>query len=340
MLDQLGRPLRDLRISVTDRCNLRCAYCMPREVFGAGFAFLDRRELLSFEEITRLARSFAGMGVAKVRLTGGEPLLRRDLERLVEMLAGIEGIADIALTTNGLSLAAKARPLSDAGLNRVTVSLDALDRQTLSRMSDAPVSPERILESIDAAANAGLDPVKVNMVVRRGLNDHCVVPMAERFRGSGHVLRFIEYMDVGSSNGWRAEHVMPAGEILAVIDERWPLQELPPTSEGEVASRYRYRDGAGEIGLVHSISKPFCGGCTRLRLSADGRLYTCLFATDGHDVRALLRGSADEAELDRRLRALWSGRADRYSAERADAARRSRAGASRMAKIEMSYIGG
>jgi cyclic pyranopterin phosphate synthase len=340
MLDQLGRPLQDLRISVTDRCNLRCSYCMPREVFGAGFAFLERRELLSFEEITRLVRTLAPLGVVKIRLTGGEPLLRRDLERLVEMLGAVAGIADIALTTNGLLLAAKAHALRDAGLNRVTVSLDSLERQTLSRMSDAPVSPERILAGIDAAADAGLHPMKVNMVVRRGLNDHCIAAMAERFRHSGHVLRFIEYMDVGSSNGWRVQDVVPAGEILAVIDERWPLQELPPTADGEVASRYRYRDGAGEIGLIHSISKPFCGGCTRLRLSADGRLYTCLFATEGHDVRALLRGGADEAELGSRLRALWSARADRYSAERSQAARRPRAGASRMAKIEMSYIGG
>jgi cyclic pyranopterin phosphate synthase len=337
MLDQLGRPLRDLRISVTDRCNLRCSYCMPREVFGAGFAFLERRELLSFEEITRLARTLAALGVVNNRLTGGEPLLRRDLERLVEMLAAVAGIADIALTTNGLLLAAKAHALRDAGLNRVTVSLDSLERQTLSRMSDARVSPERILEGIDAAADAGLHPVKVNMVVRRGLNDHCVAAMAERFRHSGHVLRFIEYMDVGSSNGWRVQDVVPAGEILAVIDERWPLQELPPRVDGEVASRYRYRDGAGEIGLIHSISKPFCGGCTRLRLSADGRLYTCLFASEGHDVRALLRGGADGPELDRRLRALWSARADRYSAERADAAPVPAADAP---KIEMSYIGG
>jgi cyclic pyranopterin phosphate synthase len=341
MLDQLGRPLRDLRISVTDRCNLRCSYCMPREVFGPGFAFLERRELLSFEEITRLARVLTAEGVVKIRLTGGEPLLRRGLERLVEMLAGIEGIADIALTTNGLLLAAKARALSDAGLNRVTVSLDALDRHTLSSMSDAPVSPERILEGIDAAAHAGLQPVKVNMVVRRGLNEHCVPAMAERFRRSGHVLRFIEYMDVGSSNGWRAQEVVPASEILAVIDERWPLRELPPVGEGEVASRYRYRDGAGEIGLVHSISKPFCGSCTRLRLSADGKLYTCLFATEGHDVRALLRGGAEDAELDQRLRELWSARADRYSAERAEGARRRpAAGTSGMRRIEMSYIGG
>jgi cyclic pyranopterin phosphate synthase len=340
MLDQLGRPLRDLRISVTDRCNLRCTYCMPREVFGAGFTFLERSELLSFEEITRLTRPLAAMGVVKIRLTGGEPLLRRDLERLVEMLAGIEGIADIALTTNGLLLAAKARALSDAGMDRVTVSLDSLDPQTLSKLSDAPVSPERILEGVDAAADAGLHPVKVNMVVRRGLNDHCVAPMAERFRHSGHVLRFIEYMDVGSTNGWRAQDVVPAGEILAVIDELWPLQELPPTGEGEVASRYRYRDGAGEIGLIHSISKPFCGGCTRLRLSADGKLYTCLFATDGHDVRALVRGVARDDELDRRLRELWRTRADRYSAERWDDALRPAARAPRTAKIEMSYIGG
>ena len=338
MLDQLGRPLRDLRISVTDRCNLRCPYCMPREVFGPGFQFLERSELLSFEEITRVARAMADQGVVKIRLTGGEPLLRRELERLVEMLAVIDGVAEIALTTNGLLLAAKARSLHDAGLSRVTVSLDALDRETLARMSGGAVTPERILAAIDAAAEAGLRPVKVNMVVRRGFNEHCVAAMAERFRHSGHVLRFIEYMDVGSTNGWEMRDVVAGDEILAVIQERWPLEELPPSREGEVASRYRYSDGAGEIGLIQSVSKPFCGACNRARLSADGRLYTCLFATTGHDVRALLRGGAEDPELDRRLREIWGGRSDRYSAERASAG----AGedGAHAAKIEMSYIGG
>ena len=341
MLDQLGRPLRDLRISVTDRCNLRCLYCMPREVFGPGFAFLDRSELLTFEEITLIARALAERGVEKIRLTGGEPLLRRQLERLVEMLAGIDGIAEIALTTNGLLLAARARALADAGLTRVTVSLDALDRETLARTSGAPVSPERILAAIDAAAQAGLAPVKVNMVVRRGLNEHHVAAMAERFRHSGHVLRFIEYMDVGSTNGWRVADVVAAAEILAVIGERWPLEQLPASREGEVASRYRYRDGAGEIGIIHSVSKPFCGGCTRARLSADGKLYTCLFASAGHDLRALVRAGAGERDLERRLGEIWGARSDRYSAERLQLAR-SGGGepGSRPAKVEMSYIGG
>jgi cyclic pyranopterin phosphate synthase len=336
MLDQLGRPLRDLRISVTDRCNLRCTYCMPREVFGPGFTFLERSELLSFEEITRLTRPLAAMGVAKIRLTGGEPLLRRDLERLVEMLAGIEGISDIALTTNGLLLAAKASALSDAGMGRVTVSLDSLDPQTLSKLSDAPVSPERILAGVDAAADAGMRPVKVNMVVRRGLNDHCVAPMAERFRHSGHVLRFIEYMDVGSTNGWTGEDVVPAGEILERIAARWPLEALAPTRAGEVATRHRYSDGGGEIGMIHSVSEPFCGSCSRARLSADGKLFTCLFARRGHDLRALLRGGASDLEIAERTRGIWSARGDRYSAERAARERASE----EPAKVEMSYIGG
>jgi cyclic pyranopterin phosphate synthase len=314
---------------------------MPREVFGPGFQFLPRSELLTFEEIARVARAAAAQGATKIRLTGGEPLLRRELERLVEMLAGIDGVAEIALTTNGLLLAAKARSLHDAGLSRVTVSLDALDRETLARMSGASVVPERILAAIDAAAAAGLRPVKVNMVVRRGFNEHCVVAMAERFRHSGHVLRLIEYMDVGATNGWRMQDVVPGAEMLAVLQERWPLEELPPTNRGEVASRYRYRDGAGEIGLIQSVSKPFCGACTRARLSADGKLYTCLFATDGHDLRALLRGGADGPELDLRLRDLWRGRSDRYSAERAEPAGAAAADPGSVpAKVEMSYIGG
>jgi cyclic pyranopterin phosphate synthase len=341
MLDRLGRPLRDLRISVTDRCNLRCPYCMPREVFGPGFAFLQRSELLTFEEISRIARALAARGVEKIRLTGGEPLLRRELERLVEMLAGIEGIQEIALTTNGLLLAGRARALRDAGLTRVTVSLDALDRETLTRMSGATLAPERILASIDAAADAGLEPVKVNMVVRRGFNEHCVVPMAARFRESGHVVRFIEFMDVGSTNGWTPHEVVPAAEILEQIGARWPLEELAPSRDGEVASRYRYTDGAGEIGVIHSVTEPFCGGCTRARLSADGKLHTCLFATAGHDLRELLRAGADDRELEARLREIWGGRSDRYSAERGEAlAEGDGDSGTRPAKIEMSYIGG
>jgi cyclic pyranopterin phosphate synthase len=357
MLDRLERPLRDLRISVTDRCNLRCRYCMPREVFGPGFAFLPRAELLGYEEIARIVRVLAAEGVRKVRLTGGEPLLRRGLERLVEMLAVIDGVEDIALTTNGLLLAGQAKSLSDAGLRRVTVSLDALDEGVLHAISDMPLSPARILAAIDAAAAAGLSPVKVNMVVRRGLNDCDVLAMAEHFRHSGHVLRFIEYMDVGSTNGWRREDVVASAEIRAALESRWPLEALAPARGGEVARRYRYRDGAGEIGFISSVSEPFCGGCTRARLSADGKLYTCLFATGGHDVRALVRGGHSDEALTRAIRAIWSRREDRYSAERAELPARHRRpardspapGAASVdehnrergrARVEMSYIGG
>jgi GTP 3',8-cyclase len=351
VLDRLDRRLRDLRISVTDRCNMRCPYCMPREVFGPGHAFLDRAELLSFEEIARLAAVLAAQGVTKLRLTGGEPLLRRGLERLVEMLTRVEGIEDVALTTNGLLLAARARSLADAGLDRVTVSLDSLDAGVLRSMSDTPVSPARILEGIEAASAAGLEPVKVNMVVRRGVNEHSVLAMAERFRFRPQVLRFIEYMDVGSTNGWRLAEVVPASEILATIAARWPLQPLPATRAGEVATRYRYRDGGGEIGLIHSVSAPFCGGCTRARLSADGHLFTCLFARSGHDLRALLRSGASDAEIAERMGAIWTAREDRYSLMRTresaavdplqpihDAQEQAREAS--QPKVEMSYIGG
>jgi cyclic pyranopterin phosphate synthase len=336
MLDRLKRPLRDLRISVTDRCNLRCPYCMPREVFGPDFPFLERDKLLSFEEITTVVRMAAAHGVTKVRLTGGEPLLRRELDRLVEMLARVPGVSDIALTTNGLLLARYAQRLRDAGLDRVTVSLDALDTTALRGMSDAEVSPELVLEGIDAATRAGLEPVKVNMVVRRGRNDHCVQDMAEHFRHRPEIVRFIEFMDVGSTNGWRAADVVPASEILAVIAARWPVEPLAPAREGEVATRYRYRDGGGEIGLIHSVSSPFCGGCTRARLSADGQLFTCLFARRGHDLRGLLRSGAGDDELERRLRQIWGARTDRYSAERSTGMDSHEA----RPKIEMSYIGG
>ncbi|MGN6372327.1 MAG: GTP 3',8-cyclase MoaA [Solirubrobacteraceae bacterium] len=331
-LDRLSRPLCDLRVSVTDRCNLRCPYCLPREAFGSGFAFMPPSELLSFEEITRVCGLFARLGVSKIRLTGGEPLLRRGLERLVEMLVRVEGIEEVALTTNGTLLSAKAKPLADAGLRRVTVSLDALDQDVFESMSDTHAPLARVLEGIDAAGAAGLAPVKVNMVVRRGVNDHCVLPMAEHFRARPETLRFIEYMDVGNSNRWRLEEVMPAAEILATIAERWPLQALEPERPGEVATRYRYSDGAGEIGVIHSVSKPFCGSCTRARMSAEGKLYTCLFATRGVDLRSMLRADIDDQELQARLRAIWSARSDRYSAERA------RGTAAK--KIEMSYIGG
>jgi GTP 3',8-cyclase len=334
--------MRDLRISVTDRCNMRCRYCMPREVFGAGHRFLPREQLLSFEEIARVAASLAGRGVRKIRLTGGEPLLRRDLEKLVAMLAAIEEIEDLSLTTNGLLLARRAQGLADAGLDRVTVSLDALDPATLRRIADAPVAPERILEGIEAATAAGLGPVKVNMVVRGGVNDGEILAMASRFRHRPQVLRFIEYMDVGSTNGWRREHVVPAAEILAGIAARWPLEPLPPTTPGEVATRYRYADGAGEIGVIHAVTAPFCHGCTRARLSADGRLYTCLFASGGHDLRELLRTGAGERELDAALAGVWAGRSDRYSAERSAAPPAGPSGdaSAGRPRVEMSYIGG
>jgi cyclic pyranopterin phosphate synthase len=333
--DALDRSLRDLRISVTDRCNLRCRYCMPREVFGADFAFLPREQLLSFAEITRVVRTLAAHGVSRVRLTGGEPLLRRDLARLVEMIAAVDGIEDLALTTNGLLLARHARRLRDAGLRRVTVSLDALGEADLRAISDAPITSGPILEGIALAAEVGLTPVKVNMVVRRGYNEHCLTAMAERFRHTRQILRFIEFMDVGTSNGWRREAVVPSSEVLAAIGTRWPLEALPPSREGEVATRYRYSDGGGEIGVISSVSGPFCSSCTRARLSADGRLFTCLFAARGHDLRALLRGGADDAALERRLLAIWGQRRNRYSAERG-----AQTGRTVRDKVEMSYIGG
>ena len=329
--DALGRPLRDLRISVTDRCNFRCVYCMPKEVFGRDYAFLPREELLSFEEIERLARVFVAHGAEKLRLTGGEPLVRRDLERLVAKLARIDGV-DLTLTTNGALLAHKAQTLADAGLGRITVSLDSLDDEVFRRMNDVAFPVERVLAGIEAAAAAGL-PVKVNMVVRRGLNEHSVVPMARYFRDSGHVLRFVEYMDVGHTNGWRLDDVVPAAELVAAIDAEMALEPVEPAYRGEVARRWRYRDGGGEVGLIASVTQPFCGDCTRARLSADGKLYTCLFAVRGHDLRALVRGGASDAELAAAVGEIWRVRDDRYSelrtAETAD-----------LPKVEMSYIGG
>lgn len=329
--------MRELRISVTDRCNFRCSYCMPKEIFGHDYAFTPREELLSFEEIARVARLFAVQGVTKLRLTGGEPLLRRELERLIEMLASTDGITDIALTTNGAALSHKANALKDAGLTRVSVSLDALDDEVFATMNDVGFPVARVLEGIDAAAQAGLRPVKVNMVVKRGVNDHCILEMAEHFRGHPAILRFIEFMDVGTTNHWRLRDVFPAGEIHRMIDARWPLQPLPPSSPGEVATCFRYRDGAGQIGLIASVTKPFCGSCTRARLSADGKLYTCLFARSGHDLRALLRAGAGDREITAHIGKVWGARTDRYSAERADP---QQTAIEESAKIEMSYIGG
>jgi cyclic pyranopterin phosphate synthase len=347
-LDRLSRPLTDLRVSVTDRCNLRCPYCLPRAAFEQGFSFMPRAELLTFEEIVRVCRVFAGLGVSKIRLTGGEPLLRRDLERLVAMIAGIDGIDDLALTTNGTLLAANARALKRAGLGRVTVSLDALDERVFQAMGDTHASLASVWAGIDAAAEAGL-PAKLNTVVRRGVNDHCVLEIAEHFRHRREIVRFIEYMDVGSTNGWRAGEVVPASELLAAIAARWPLQALAPARAGEVATRYRYLDGAGEIGFIHSVSQPFCADCTRARMSAEGRIYTCLFATRGVDVRAMLRAGMSDRALAGELGETWRARTDRYSAERFSRAR-GRAPMARgasssephagAAKIEMSYIGG
>jgi GTP 3',8-cyclase len=329
-LDTFGRPLRDLRISVTDRCNFRCVYCMPREVYGRDYRFLERRELLTFEEIARVAGVFVSLGVSKIRITGGEPLVRRDLERLVAMLAAFD--VDLTLTTNGSLLPAKATALTDAGLRRVTVSLDSLDDDTFRAMNDADFPVARVLEGIDAARATGL-PVKVNCVVKRGVNDGDVVDMARRFHGTDITLRFIEYMDVGHTNGWRLDDVVPAAEIVRAIDEELPLEPVEPAYRGEVARRWRYRDGGGEIGVIASVTQPFCGDCTRARLSAEGRLYTCLFAVRGHDVRATLRGGATDEELAADIRGHWSRRTDRYSELRS-------ARTVDLPKVEMSYIGG
>jgi cyclic pyranopterin phosphate synthase len=332
LVDTLGRPIRDLRVSVTDRCNFRCVYCMPKEVFGRDHAFLPRAELLTFEEIDRVARAFVGLGVEKIRITGGEPLVRRDLEVLVRKLAGISGL-DLALTTNGALLVQKAQALRAAGLRRITVSLDSLDDEVFRAMNDVDVPVDRVLAGIEAAVAAGLQPVKVNVVVKRGLNEDGIVPLARAFRGTGVVLRFIEYMDVGHTNGWRLDDVVPAAEIVETIGAEFPLEPIAASYRGEVANRYRYADGAGEIGVIASVTQPFCGDCTRARLSADGKLYTCLFAVRGHDLRALLRGGASDAELAGAIADVWRARADRYSELRS-------AATPDPARVEMSYIGG
>jgi cyclic pyranopterin phosphate synthase len=329
-LDTFGRPLRDLRISVTDRCNFRCVYCMPKEVYGRDHRFLERRELLTFEEIARIARTFVAAGVKKIRITGGEPLVRRDLERLIELLAALD--VDLTLTTNGSLLPAKAQALADAGLTRITVSLDSLDDATFRALNDVDFPVDRVIEGIDAAVAAGL-PVKVNAVVKRGSNDDQIVPMAAFFRGRGQTLRFIEYMDVGHTNGWRLDDVVPAAEIVAALDAEFGVEPAEANYRGEVAKRWRYRDGAGEFGVIASVTQPFCGDCTRARLSAEGRLFTCLFAVRGHDLRALVRGGAPDEEIETELRRVWSGRTDRYSDLRS-------AATEDLPKVEMSYIGG
>ncbi|MGH2446974.1 MAG: GTP 3',8-cyclase MoaA [Candidatus Limnocylindria bacterium] len=333
VLDTLGRPMRDLRVSVTDRCNFRCLYCMPKEVYGRDHAFLPRADVLDFTEIERVVRASVALGVRKVRLTGGEPLVRRNLESLVGMLAGIEGIDDLTLTTNASLLASKAQALADAGLHRVTVSLDALDDDTFKRMNDVAFPVSRVLDGIAAAEEAGLGPIKLNAVIRRGLNEHAIEDLAGHFRGTAHTMRFIEYMDVGTTNGWRLDDVVPAAEVIAAIDARWPLKPVAPGYRGEVAQRYRYRDGGGEVGVISSVTQPFCGDCTRARLSADGQLYTCLFATSGHDLRSVLRAGATDASLADALRLIWTGRSDRYSELRT-------LDTVDLPKVEMSFIGG
>jgi len=332
MQDRLERALRDLRISVTDRCNFRCPYCMPEEVFHGAYKFLPKAQILSFEEIERIARAAVGLGVRKLRITGGEPLLRSDLPALVAMLARIEGVEDLSLTTNGLLLAGYAPTLRDAGLRRVTVSLDSLDDATFKVMNGRRAGVAPVLAGIEAAERAGLSPLKVNCVVKRGVNDGGLVDLARHFRGTGHILRFIEYMDVGTLNGWRMDDVVPAKEIVARIGAEFPLEPMDPNYPGETASRFRYLDGQGEIGVIASVTEPFCGGCTRARLSCDGQIFTCLFAAKGTDVRAALRAGATDAELRERLASIWRVRADRYSEQRTWETRRD--------KVEMFHIGG
>ena len=338
-IDLLGRRLHDLRVSVTDRCNMRCRYCMPREIFGPGFVFAPRSELLRFEEMATVIAAFARAGVRKIRLTGGEPLLRAGLVDLVAMVAGVPGIEDVALTTNGSLLARHAEGLRRAGLRRVTISLDTLDPETFTRIADVEFPLDTVLEGITAAVEAGFAPVKLNTVVRRGWNDADIESLAEFGRERGHIVRFIEYMDVGDSNGWRLDDVVPSTEVVRRIGARWPLEPVQANYPGEVANRYRYLDGRGEIGVISSISQPFCGACTRARLSAIGEVYTCLFASKGHDLRAIVRSGADAdevaASLDAAIAQLWSNRADRYSELRA-----AHTPAQPPHKVEMSYIGG
>lgn len=334
--DKFGRSLRDLRISVTDQCNFRCTYCMPREVFGSDFAFLSQNELLSFTEINKIAQIAINNGVQKLRITGGEPLMRKNLEILIASLSKLhtpygEPI-DISLTTNGAILKSKAKQLYDAGLQRITVSLDALDQQLFAQMSDSKISVQAVLDGIKAAADVGMSPIKINMVVRKGMNEHQIMPMIEYFRGTGHILRFIEFMDVGHTNGWRMQEVLTGAEIIKIINAKYPLVARQPNYPGEVAKRWVFADGVGEIGLIASVSQPFCASCTRLRLSPEGKLFTCLFAEQGFDLRELLRTGASDADISRRLAGVWQNRTDRYSEQRSQL--------SRTKKIEMSYIGG
>ena len=334
--DQFGRPMRDLRISVTDRCNFRCTYCMPAEIFGESYQFLPKEEILSFEEITRLARIFVDLGVKKLRITGGEPLLRNDLPTLVAMLAGIEGLEDLTLTTNGYLLAQQAQSLKDAGLKRVTVSLDSLDDDIFKKMNGRGFAPRRVLHGIERAAAVGLSPLKINAVVQKGVNDDTIVELARYFKGTGHIVRFIEYMDVGNRNGWKWDEVVPAAEIIQRIDAEMPLEPLESDYRGEVAMRHKYRDGEGELGVIASVTEPFCGDCTRSRLSTDGMLYTCLFASRGVSLRDPMRTGSSDQELNELIARVWGARVDRYSEERTELA----ALQNSPQKIEMYQIGG
>jgi cyclic pyranopterin phosphate synthase len=335
-VDTYKRPLRDLRISVTDRCNFRCPYCMPAEVFGESYEFLPKREILTFEEIERLARIFAAHGVKKLRITGGEPLLRKGLTQLVDMLAHVDGVSDLSLTTNGRLLADCAAELKEAGLHRLTVSLDSLDEEVFQRLNGRNERPARVLQGIEAAERTGFAGIKINCVVQRGVNDHTTLDLARHFKGTGHIVRFIEYMDVGNLNGWDLSQVVPAADLVARIDEQFPLERVGPNYGGEVATRYRYKDGSGEIGVIASVSQPFCGGCTRARLSPMGSLVTCLFATGGADLRGPLRDGATDAELSDLIGRVWTARTDRYSEERAE----NTDYGERPPKIEMFQIGG
>lgn len=332
LTDTLNRPLRDLRISVTDRCNFRCIYCMPKEMFGADHQFLERSQILTFEEITRLARIFVSHGVSKIRLTGGEPLVRRDLHSLVAMLSKISDL-DLTLTTNGSLLARQAQALKDAGLKRVSVSLDSLDDAIFKAMNDVDFPVAKVIEGMDAAAGVGLGPIKVNMVVKRGLNESSILPMARFFREKGYILRFIEYMDVGHTNGWRLDDVVPAAEIIKMINAEMPLEPLNPNYRGEVAERWKYKDGSGEVGVIASVTQAFCSTCNRARLSAEGQLYTCLFAIKGHDLRDLMRGGATDDEISQKIARVWGKRSDRYSELRSE-------NTISLPKVEMSHIGG
>jgi len=334
LLDRLHRPIHDLRVSVTDRCNFRCVYCMPKEIFNKDYRFLPRKELLTFEEIERVVRVFAEHGVSKIRLTGGEPLVRSDLEKLIEKIASVNGITDISLTTNASLLTLKrAHSLRAAGLQRMNVSLDAMDDETFMRVNDVDVPVQKVLDGIEAAAEAKFDQIKINMVVKKGLNDASILPMARFFHGTGHILRFIEFMDVGNSNAWDMRAVVSSSEIAQIINQELPIEPVDPNYKGEVAKRWRYINGGGEIGIISSVSQPFCGDCSRARLSAVGSIYTCLFASSGHDLRELLRSGVDDRALSQRVRKIWSTREDRYSETRTQVS-------VLRPKVEMSYIGG